>query len=142
MTDADQTQGVELALDPAKHNSTEGDLPPMPEEPIKNRAYILKPGFAYNPWLKWPRNLACVCGSGDKFKHCHDGKLSHAISILELDKAQKEMANALKVIGDLKAHGIFYRRPTEPTKEAKDEPTRQLEKPNDVPALPSDMVTT
>jgi preprotein translocase subunit SecA len=27
-----------------------------------------------NPWAKTPRNAACPCGSGKKYKHCH-GKL-------------------------------------------------------------------
>jgi len=24
-----------------------------------------------NPWAKTPRNAACPCGSGKKYKHCH-----------------------------------------------------------------------
>lgn len=31
---------------------------------------IPKPGFVYNPLLKYPRNERCYCGSGVKAKMC------------------------------------------------------------------------
>jgi len=31
----------------------------------------LKGGYEWNHVRNYPRNLACFCGSGKKFKHCH-----------------------------------------------------------------------
>lgn len=91
---------------------------------------VLKPGYVYNPWRKWPRNLACVCGSGLKFKVCHANNLSHAILITESDRANQEFSNALKFVETLKARGINYKR--EQKTEVKDEQPTTSEKTNDV----------
>jgi len=32
--------------------------------------YAPKPGFEPNPFLGYPRNSKCFCGSGKKFKYC------------------------------------------------------------------------
>lgn len=95
----------------------EGELPDS-DEKIKNRVFILKPGFDYNPWTKWPRNLACVCGSGLKFKNCHDGNLSHAIPRSQYVKAKMEFAKALGFVNSLKDRGIIYKRPPTETPDA------------------------
>lgn len=31
---------------------------------------MLENGFSWNPYLKYPRNKECYCGSGKKFKKC------------------------------------------------------------------------
>ena len=53
----------------------------MPVEPtaattVRNRqaADLIDP-HAPETWGKVPRNAACPCGSGKKYKHCH-GKLA------------------------------------------------------------------
>lgn len=42
-------------------------------EPVLQKIEGVKPapGMAWNPLLKWERNLPCPCKSGKKFKHCH-----------------------------------------------------------------------
>jgi hypothetical protein len=44
---------------------------------------VLLPGGAWNPALKYPRNLPCPCDSGKKFKHCHLPHLPRAVSTEE-----------------------------------------------------------
>lgn len=39
-----------------------------PEKP--KDGYLPEPGFKWNPVLKYPKNEACYCGSGVKFKKC------------------------------------------------------------------------
>lgn len=34
------------------------------------QVYRPKEGFVANPYLRLPRNMACPCSSGKKFKHC------------------------------------------------------------------------
>lgn len=58
-------------------NSTQADIR-VPRS--AKMAYMLKPGFAWNPLLKVPRNILCPCGSGTKFKNCHLPKMPRAIS--------------------------------------------------------------
>jgi hypothetical protein len=36
-----------------------------PGDPLK-----LLPGYTLNPFLKYPRNMECYCGSGVKYKRC------------------------------------------------------------------------
>ncbi len=37
---------------------------------MKVRASVPKKGWVWNPLKGLPRNLACPCGSGQKFKKC------------------------------------------------------------------------
>jgi len=49
-------------------------------------------GYEWNPLRKWPRNDACFCKSGKKFKKCCDGKLEHVVTnakAIELKKAMQ-----------------------------------------------------
>lgn len=50
-----------------------------PKLPSGNAVYHLRPGFAWNPLLKIPRNQKCPCDSGKKFKHCHLINMPRAI---------------------------------------------------------------
>lgn len=45
----------------------------------RRQVYVTKPGFVWNPLLKYPRNELCPCGSGKKFKKCHLDQLPQAI---------------------------------------------------------------
>lgn len=54
------------------------------------------PGWAWNPLLRYPRNLACYCGSGKKFKKCHEAR--------EVRVVTKEKAEFLN--GYLRAAGV------------------------------------
>jgi len=56
---------------PGRGNSGEGDVA-LKQRPMRNR----EKGAEVNPtdpgtWGKVPRNAACPCGSGKKYKHCH-----------------------------------------------------------------------
>lgn len=37
---------------------------------MKHRGYYPAQGFAFNPYLKYPRNKECYCGSDKKYKKC------------------------------------------------------------------------
>lgn len=51
------------------------NVEPMRQRPVKNEFDPADP----QTWTKVPRNSACPCGSGKKFKHCH-GSLKNAAS--------------------------------------------------------------
>jgi preprotein translocase subunit SecA len=51
------------------------NVEPMRQRPVKNEFDPADP----ETWTKVPRNAACPCGSGKKFKHCH-GSLKSAAS--------------------------------------------------------------
>ena len=40
---------------------------------------VPKPGAAFNPLLRYPRNLPCTCGSDFKFKVCCYKKLPRCV---------------------------------------------------------------
>jgi hypothetical protein len=63
------------------------------EIPSNKRAYRIPEGFIRNPLLKYPRNSACLCGSGKKFKKCHLGELPVAITIEELKQIASDIQN-------------------------------------------------
>lgn len=42
------------------------------------------PGWVWNPLLRYPRNRACYCGSGVKFKKCH---YSREVRVVQVEKA-------------------------------------------------------
>ncbi len=51
--------------------------------------YGLNEGFTWNPLRKYPRNLTCFCGSGAKFKKCHEGKIPNAVTPVQAARLQK-----------------------------------------------------
>lgn len=69
----------------------------------------LDPGNVMNPWLKWPRNTPCFCGSGRKFKVCCDGSLQRWVSEAEGKKMMETMPKLLEVVETLKAQGITFK---------------------------------
>lgn len=46
----------------------------------KQQAFIPKPGHVWSPLLRYPRNAKCFCGSGKKFKTCHQGNMKMAVT--------------------------------------------------------------
>lgn len=44
-------------------------------------AYKLSPGYDWNPFYNFPRNLPCPCGSKKKFKKCCLQKLRRTIKL-------------------------------------------------------------
>ena len=43
------------------------------------KAYAPEAGFVWNPLAQWPRNAACFCGSGLKFKGCHRDRIPQTV---------------------------------------------------------------
>lgn len=56
-------------------NEERSNVEPMRQRPVQNKFDPSDP----QTWTKVPRNAACPCGSGKKFKHCH-GSLKNAAS--------------------------------------------------------------
>ena len=50
---------------------------------------VLKLKFKWNPYLKYPRNVSCYCGSGVKYKKCCLNNEPVAIEAGMADKATK-----------------------------------------------------
>ncbi len=61
-----------------------------------------------NPFVKWPRNLSCFCGSGRKFKNCHDDKLGAMISHAEYEVIKPDFDKLLPVVQEMADKGERY----------------------------------
>lgn len=68
---------------------------------------------AINPLSKYPRNLACFCGSGKKFKKCHLYLVPKYIYKTELKKLSKYVEDMIKIVSELKSKGIIYKKVVE-----------------------------
>ena len=55
----------------------------------------LKPGYAWNPLKKFPRNVKCFCGSGKKFKNCCLSKLRDIVDTKTAREIKKGMDDYL-----------------------------------------------
>ncbi len=66
------------------------------------REFRLKPGYSFNPALRWPANGLCFCSSGKKFKKCHRDKLSPVIET----KKVKETMEALQTCAIAMKQGV------------------------------------
>lgn len=62
-----------------------------------------------NPFKKWPRNLPCFCGSGRKFKKCHDQGLATHIDISEAIVLQPDFDRMLKEVQGRQDQGVGYK---------------------------------
>jgi len=62
-----------------------------------------------NPFKKWPRNLQCFCGSGKKFKKCHDQELATHVDISEAIVLQPDFDRMLKEVQGRASQGIGYK---------------------------------
>lgn len=60
-------------------------------------AYFPKQGNAWNQLRDYPRNEACFCGSGKKFKKCHASRLFPCVT--------EEAAKKIKRFFDLRKAG-------------------------------------
>lgn len=64
-----------------------------------------------NPFAAWPRNLQCFCGSGKKFKKCHEGQLDKPISLEEANQLKPDFDKVLAEVQSLHDQGIGYKLP-------------------------------
>lgn len=62
-----------------------------------------------NPFNKWPRNLSCFCGSGQKFKKCHENKLNLIISQKEYEVLKPDFDKTLAFVQKQNEQGIGYK---------------------------------
>lgn len=60
--------------------------------------YVPKPGHAWNPLLKFPRNNPCPCGSGKKFKKCCVNNVP--VTLPEKDAAHLRAGGQFRVVTD------------------------------------------
>ena len=70
---------------------------------------VKKSDLVPNPFNKWPRNLPCFCGSGKKFKKCHDGNFSEPVTPEEAEKLKPDFDRILAVVQTNHDKGIGYR---------------------------------
>lgn len=69
----------------------------------------LRPGVVYNPFIHWPRNLSCFCGSGEKFKKCHESKLQMGCSEHEYKVLKPDFDKILSHVERLHDSGVTYK---------------------------------
>ncbi len=81
----------------------------FPENRKAGTVIVLKPGFAWNPFTKFPRNLPCYCGSGTKFKRCHSGKISEVIASNKEMESKRLFNSVVKQIQDLSDRGVIFK---------------------------------
>lgn len=55
----------------------------------KKMALVPRPGLVWSPLLRYPKNAKCFCGSGIKFKKCHDGRIKMAVMPDEAEQLKK-----------------------------------------------------
>lgn len=66
-------------------------------------------GYDWNPFLKYPPNLYCMCGSGIKFKKCCSRKISRVIEISKVASMTEYMKKTIDYITELKSRGIAFK---------------------------------
>ncbi len=71
----------------------------------KNGADVKK---VANPFKKWPVNLQCFCGSGQKFKKCCESRLSD-VTPIEALTLQSDFEKILAEVEGRKANGVGYK---------------------------------
>lgn len=62
-----------------------------------------------NPFRKWPSNLQCFCGSGKKFKKCHQHTLGQYCSKEEAEALRPDFEKTLAYVQGLRAQGVGYK---------------------------------
>lgn len=62
-----------------------------------------------NPFKDWPRNLQCFCGSGKKFKKCHDGQFENKVTAAEAKSLKEDFDKTLAYVEERKAQGVGYK---------------------------------
>ena len=78
----------------------------------KNRGrmcYVPKPGYVWNPFSKYPNNLPCYCGSGKKFKKCHQATIPLTIQQSQEKEVKDYLNRMIKYVTMLKDKGIIYK---------------------------------
>lgn len=68
----------------------------------------LRPGVVYNPFGSWPPNLWCFCGSGRKFKKCHDGRIPVGCSEHQFETLKKDFEKVFTHVQNLRDQGLPY----------------------------------
>lgn len=77
-----------------KQSSSVSEVSSLGPRPSKGARVFMapRPGFKYNPLLKFPRNNPCPCKSGKKFKVCCLSTLPQCVTDQEADSYEKAMA--------------------------------------------------
>lgn len=105
-------QGASAPLGNPTLEELPGDKVRLKDGRVIKRKHLctrLDPGNVMNPWLKWPRNTPCFCGSARKFKVCCDGQLQRWVSGKEGKTMQDTMMKLLDVVETLKSQGITFK---------------------------------
>ena len=63
---------------------------------LAKASYQLKPGWVWNPLLRFPRNSLCFCGSGIKSKKCCLPKVPLSCKVKEADSMRTICQNAMR----------------------------------------------
>lgn len=70
-------EAEEQHIDPMTGQNEMDDAPRIANPPIRRQPSEMNPGDS-STWGKVPRNSACPCGSGKKYKHCHGAVVAPA----------------------------------------------------------------
>ena len=71
----------------------------------------LKNGYIHNPFVKYPRNLWCFCGSGKKFKKCCNGRVLEAVKLKGNEDLKLGFERTVKHVTDMwDDFGIIYKK--------------------------------
>jgi len=74
-----------------------------------NMGYRPINGYDWNPFLKYPPNLYCMCGSGVKFKRCCSNKISRTIEVSKVQHMTEYMNKTIEYISQLKSRGVVFK---------------------------------
>lgn len=74
----------------------------------KENRYVLKAGLVYNPFIKWPRNLSCFCGSAQKFKKCCESTIPFGVPAKKAHILATDFDRVLTHVKKLHDAGLVY----------------------------------
>lgn len=75
----------------------------------KLKGYAPEKTHTWNPFKKYPHNLACYCGSGKKFKKCHANNIPETIPKVQEKEVKAYLERMVKYVSLLKSKGITYK---------------------------------
>lgn len=79
----------------------------MPITPISFSEVNYMP--VVNPFSRWPRNLSCFCGSGVKFKKCHQGKIAAGVKQDQAKGLERDYKKVLAHVEGLQERGHIFK---------------------------------
>lgn len=67
------------------------DQPGYTDPARRKMAWVVPEGKARNPYLDYPRNMQCFCGSGKKFKKCCQARMKDVVDAKDVNNLTNSM---------------------------------------------------